>query len=225
MSHSECYINGIWYPSVTTILAAKPKPWLDAWKEKWGLLAFRKTKMASAIGDEFHRCIESWINTSAYTIKAPTIDGFAMPSTITRVEGMVKSWIAWAMMVDGTIDHTELQVVSRTHAYSGSLDAVGTFESKPVLYDWKTSAKIYDDYHLQLAAYAQAYNEQTGGRVKDGLIVCVSKDKPHFKVTTKHFKLGKRPLKEFLKLREMFDDIQAKGESDAKVNDSEASGC
>lgn len=80
--------------------------------------------------------------------------------------------------------------------------------SKLVVMDWKTSSRIYDDMQLQLAAYAHAYNEQRGTAVKSGLIVCVSKDKPHFKLTTKEFKLGKAPFKKFLKLREMFDAMK-----------------
>ncbi len=83
------------------------------------------------------------------------------------------------------------------------------FDRKAALYlvDWKTSSRIYPDMDLQLVAYAQAYKEQTGVELKQGLIVQVSKDKPHFKLTTKVFKLGKRPLNRFLKLRANFDDI------------------
>lgn len=215
MPHQELYIDGVWYPSVTTVMAAKPKPWLQAWKDKWGVLAIRKTKIANAVGTEFHRCVESWINTGDCAVVPPAVDGITMPSLIPRVLGMLDSWVAWANSVSGTIDHTELRVVSKAHTYSGTLDAVGTLDGKPMLYDWKTSAKIYDDMQLQLTAYAQAYNEQYTGShvpdwppVKDGLIVCVSKDKPSFKLTTKRFKLGKRPFKQFLKLRTMFDNGQ-----------------
>ena len=207
MPHSETYIDGVWFPSVTTIMGAKPSPWLDAWKAKWGVLAIRKMKIASAIGTEFHRCVESWLDTGAYTVTAPTVDGFSMPSTITRVEGMVQSWVTWAASVDGTIDHTELQVVSHAHTYSGTLDAVGHFGKTPMVIDWKTSSRIYPEMALQLSAYAEAYNEQTGSKVKTGLIVHVSKDRP-YKLTTKEFKLGKRVFKQFMELREMFDDIR-----------------
>lgn len=209
MPHQETFIDGIWYPSVTTIMHAAPKPWLDAWKEKWGILAERKTKIASAIGTEFHRCVESWLNTGLYTAGPAMIDGFAMPTTIARVEGMMQSFIRWAWTIDGIIEQTEMQVISQAYTYSGTLDAVGTFGKKLIIYDWKTSSRINPEMQLQLAAYAHAYNEQHGTKIKDGLIVHVSKDKPHFKVTVKEFKLGKRPFNEFLKLREMFDEIQA----------------
>lgn len=74
--------------------------------------------------------------------------------------------------------------------------------------DWKTSSRIYPDMDLQLVAYARAYEEQTGIKIEGGMIVHVSKDKPHFKLTTKIFKLGKRPFNKFLKLRANFDDVK-----------------
>jgi CRISPR/Cas system-associated exonuclease Cas4 (RecB family) len=120
---------------------------------------------------------------------------------------MMKSFVAWAESVDGTIDHTELKVVSKTHKYSGTFDAVGKIGKTRLLIDWKTGSSIYSDMDLQLVAYAQAYNEMTGSKIKDGLIVHVSKDKPHFKLKTKQFKLGKRVFKKFLELREMFDAV------------------
>jgi hypothetical protein len=61
---------------------------------------------------------------------------------------------------------------------------------------------------IQLVAYTQAYKEQTGQEIKQGMIVHVSKDKPRFKLTTKMFKLGKRTFNKFLKLRQMFDEIK-----------------
>lgn len=77
---------------------------------------------------------------------------------------------------------------------------------KLYLTDWKTSARIYSDMDLQLVAYAQAYFEMTGQQIKEGKIVHVSKYRP-YSVTEKNFKLGKRPLAKFLKLREMFDSM------------------
>ena len=82
--------------------------------------------------------------------------------------------------------------------------------SKLVLHivDWKSSSRIYDEMQLQLSAYAEAYNEMNGTKIKNGQIICVSKDKPDFKLTTKHFKLGKRPFNKFLKLRELFEETR-----------------
>lgn len=151
------------------------------------------------------------------------------PNMNERINGMVKSFIAWSGTVDGDVHAMELKVISHKYAYSGTLDAVGTFDGKPMLYDWKTSSRIYPDMDLQLAAYAQAYKEQTGVTLKEGLIVHVSKDKPRFKLTTKVFKLGKRPLNRFLKLRANFDDVNRLPTTMEVQNEetiiSEATGC
>lgn len=201
MPHTETYIDGVWYPSVSTITGSKEKPWLAVWHEKWGPLAKRKTELANKIGTEFHRCIEEYFDNGCFLV-----DCSFSPNMQKRVEGMMKSWIQWAQSVDGEIHSTELKVISRQHYYSGTLDAVGTYETKPMLYDWKTSSKIYPDMDLQLVAYAQAYCEENGIELPQGMIVCTSKDKPDFKVTTKLFKLGKTALNQFLRLRADFDD-------------------
>ncbi len=198
MPHTECFVDGVWHPSVTTIMGAEPKPWLQAWYEKWGTLATRKTELAGIVGTEFHRCVEECLDTGDFT------------TPCRRVNGMMRSWVTWAGAVDGIIGSTELKVISKLHRYSGTLDAVGVIGKKKYVIDWKTSSRIYPEMALQLSAYAQAYKEQTGIEIKRGLIVHVSKDRPH-KLTTKEFTLGKREFKKFLKLREMFDDILQAG--------------
>jgi hypothetical protein len=210
MPHSETFIDGVWYPSVTTVMDAKPKPWIIAWRQKWGILAERKMRLAAAVGTEFHSCVDGWLNYGIYKVNSPVVDGIKFHSLRYRVACMMSSFLEWAKSIDGMLNETELKVVSRKYKYSGTFDAVGTFgKSKAlVVVDWKTSSRIYDDYGLQLAAYAQAYFEQTGQKATRGLIVHVSKTKPHHKVTVKEFKLSKRTLDKFLKLREMFDTMQ-----------------
>lgn len=204
MPHTETYIDGVWYPSVTTVMGAEPKPWLDKWHEKWGPLAERKTKIAGQIGDEFHRCVDQYLETGEFAISKDF-----STSCSSRVVGMMESFIEWATNIEGIVDATELKVISRLHTYSGTLDAVGTLDGKPIVFDWKTSSRIYPEMALQLSAYAQAYKEEKGIDIKQGIIVHVSKDKPRFKLTTKVFKLGKRVFGKFLKLRSMFDDMHA----------------
>src|ERR1700682_3318259 len=189
MSHTETYVDGVWHPSVSTIIGAEPKPWLQAWRDKWGYLAEAKVTAANKIGTEFHRCVEGYLMSGEYRVSPD----FSIQMQ-NRIHGMMESFVNWATMVDGDIHETELKVISRQHKYSGTLDAVGTFNRKPMLYDWKTSSKIYNEMQIQLVAYAQAYFEQTGIRIKEGLIVHVSKEKPDFKLTVKKFSLGKRPL-------------------------------
>jgi hypothetical protein len=121
MGHSETFINGVFYPSVTTIINAKPKPWLQAWYDKWGERAVRKTKIAGAVGTAFHSCIERYLTGDPdwAVIVMPEY-----PSCERRVWGMVKSWVAWAESADGEVIATELKVISHKHRYSGTLDCI-----------------------------------------------------------------------------------------------------
>jgi Domain of unknown function DUF83 len=211
VGHTETFIDGVWYPSVTTIIGIAPKPWLDAWRDRWGKRAERKAAIANAIGTAFHGGIEQYLDKGFYVI---SVEGY--PSCNSRVIDMLISWVSWAKSIDGIIDYTEMKVRSRKHIYSGTLDAVGRIGKTLLLIDWKTSSRIYPDMALQLSAYAEAYNEMTGSKIKEGLIVHVSKDRPH-KLTTKQFKLGKRVFGKFLKLRAMLDSIKEKTHAESNV--------
>ena len=127
MPHSETYVDGVWYPSVTTVMEAEPKPWLEAWREKWGLKAENKKHIAAAIGTEFHRCIEDYFNLGTYKVQPPVRDDNqkAMPTCVARVERMMRAFVEWAQTIDGEITATEQKVISREHRFSGTMDAKG----------------------------------------------------------------------------------------------------
>lgn len=208
--HSETYIDGIWFPSVTTILGSQPKPWLEKWHERWkatekrGSLSERKSRLAGECGDAFH-------DGSEHLSKGEVVE---YPKN-RRLGAMLERVEMWINVSGFVPKHTELKVVSRLHKYSGTLDATGTiltYKNEVVLIDYKSSSAIYSDFVLQLAAYAQAYFETTGIRIKRGFVVHVSKDKPGHKLTVKEYKLGKRELKMFLKIRETFDEVKRASE-------------
>ncbi len=196
MPHVDFIVSGEKYPSVTEILGSVPKPWLDKWKDKWGVLATRKTACANSVGTAFHAGAERLSRRE---------DVYIPPNR--RLAGMlcrVEEWINESGFVPA---ETELHVVSHKYKYHGTLDAIGTilrYKKMLIIIDYKSSSAIYDDMAEQLAAYAEAYFEMTGIRIKIGLIVHVSKDKPHHKLTVKEFKLGKRVFGKFLKKLKAF---------------------
>ena len=96
--------------------------------------------------------------------------------------------------------HTELKVWSEQYRYQGTLDCIGQVGKKLIVIDWKSSKNIYPEMGMQLAAYAEAYKELHGKSIKTGLIVLVTKERPH-RLILKEFKLGKRLFNKFLKLR------------------------
>ncbi len=188
--HSNFIVDGIRYPSVTEILGAQPKPWLDMWKAKWGILADRKVQAACNIGDDFDSAVTHRVN------------GVEYEATYRRTWKMLLKFIkVFEIPYYFVPEVVQIHVVSNAYKFHGTFDAIGRINGKDelCLFDWKTSSSIYPDYALQLAAYAIAYEEQTGIKIKRGFIVHVSKDKPHHDVTVKEYKLGKLLRNKFLK--------------------------
>lgn len=198
MPHRELTIDGVYYPSVTEILGDAPKPWLQKWRDKWGVLADRKMRAAANVGTAFHAFAEALIN--GIEVVA---DG--------RLYGMLLTFDRWVIESGFRLQETELHVVSKAYKYQGTFDAIGYLADKPktlCLFDWKTSSGIYPDMALQLVAYAQAYKEQTGLTIRRGLIVHVSKSKPHHKLTVKEYKLTKGLLNKFLKRLKEYNEAR-----------------
>lgn len=190
MPHQAYIHEGIAFPSVTEVLGHKPKPWLDKWKAKWGVLAERKTILANKIGTAFHLGAERL--SRGEIVKYP--DNRRLGVMLERIE----KWLDDEAFMPR---HLEFHVVSLRYKYHGTIDATGTllrYGNALILIDYKSSSAIYDDMAEQLAAYAEAYFETTGDRIKIGLIVHVSKDKPHHTLTVKEYKLTKRLFNRFL---------------------------
>jgi hypothetical protein len=181
--HDATPINGEYYPSVTEILSSKPKPWLDRWRQKWGVRADRKTKAATDIGSALHKAIES-----------------QMPPLTSRTLAMYTVFFNWAAEQKLSLKQTELRVKSHYYKYQGTFDAIGYLGKSKTLFifDWKTSSAIYPEMGLQLTAYARAYEEMTGTKINTGIIVHISKDKPKHKLTVKRFKLTDGRFEEFI---------------------------
>lgn len=210
MPHTETYIDGVYYPSVTTVLGDKPKPWLQKWRDKWGVLAERKTIAANNIGTAFHEGAEGLVWQELVT------------ASTKRIHDMLQKAESWIVQSGFIPVHTERKVISRLYQYSGTLDAIGTLvdpvnpnkKRMLVILDWKTSSGIYPDMALQLAAYVQAYFEQAGTWIEMAVIVHVSKKRPH-KLTIKEYKIGKRLVNKFLKrlkeFREYNDPVRRVG--------------
>lgn len=202
MPHTE----SAWgYPSVTEVIGVLPKPYLDLWKEKWASRvtpgrrdrAIWKTECANWIGTQFHEGVRGL---ALFQIVDPPTK---------RLYGMLGVVELWLLENGFQLKESELKVVHHRLKYEGTLDAVGVLKGSDalILVDWKTSKAIHPEMGMQLAAYAEAYREQTGIEIKTGLIVLVRKARPH-KMMIKEFKLDKRTLNRFLKLRKVWQDRQ-----------------
>ncbi len=88
----------------------------------------------------------------------------------------VSAFADWWKNGDYSFVAGDTKVASRRHRFGGSLDALALRDGRLTLLDWKTSKAIYDEYALQVAAYAYAFNETYGVSVRSA--VCVRFRKP-----------------------------------------------
>lgn len=171
MPHTHSHIDGKCYPSVTEIISAAPKPWLEKWKTRNPVWAPKKTALANVIGTEFHRCVEQIMAGRSYEIRVYK----------ERVTKMLARFNEWFAVTDVAPYANEMKVYSHKHKYQGTFDMVAEINGVPMIVDFKSSAKISDNMGLQVAAYAYAYYEMTGLMLKRGLVVLVTKDKQKIK--------------------------------------------
>ncbi len=199
MAHSDFWLDGVFYPSVTKIIGHKPKPWLEAWKKRLGPARSKRILDASnAIGTDFHRFVEHYIEGVGSLEIIPTL----------RLIGMIDTIRPWVDSNRVRREVSEFKVHSKKYKYSGTLDFIGTislYGDELILIDWKTSKSIYPEMGLQLVAYARAYQEMTGIKIKRGLIVCVDKKHGQHKLRTREFDLSTKLFKQFLKLRRDYE--------------------
>lgn len=73
--------------------------------------------------------------------------------------GYVRSLAHFLTEEQPEILDTEVIVGSKRHGYAGTYDTRGVLFGKSCLLDYKTSKRVYDSHHLQLAAYEVAAKE------------------------------------------------------------------
>ena len=175
-------------PSVTRVVdAVFPKylvDWAatagaDYWKENYGedndmyngiLNAHKQiSHRAQTIGLEVHKWIELYI-------KGKIID---VDTAVDYPEGVkvpMQNFHMWADAHDIEWESCEEKVYSRNWEYAGTVDAVAKINGKRCVIDFKTSAKIYKEYYLQVAAYVSAIGEMRGELPELGVIVRLDKE-------------------------------------------------
>ena len=182
-------------PSVTRVVdAVFPKhlvDWAatagaDYWKNNYGedgdmyngiLNAHKQiSHRAQNIGLEVHKWIELFITVKVLSKgKGETIADYPdqvkvpMQNFHDWVESREIEWLA-----------CEKKVYSRSWEYAGTIDALAKINDKLCVIDFKTSAKIYKEYYLQVSAYCNAIGEMMGNLPKLGMIVRLDKEEDKF---------------------------------------------
>ena len=194
-------INGIEYPSVTTVLNIIEKPWLAAWEKKVMGAALRTDLLGKDLPkDKLERIdiLDSMIKESK---KMPRQIGSLAMDLGSRIHNAVEeltlkktpqidedmkvgvaSWKLWKQESGMEIVETEKLVYDTVLGYAGTADAIFKDNlNRLCLIDYKTSSSGIpsDSYALQIAAYAKAYPDEING----GYVIMLNKSgKPDFTV-------------------------------------------
>jgi hypothetical protein len=84
----------------------------------------------------------------------------AAPEILAKAGNSFAQFLEWREQSRIEIVATERAYVSERHQFGGTVDAIGRDgRGRIVLLDWKTSNAVYQDYLIQLAAYALLLEE------------------------------------------------------------------
>ena len=165
---SRTYVTpeGNEYPSVTTILGDKEKPYLDKWRAMLGKdKAGKETKRCADRGSAVHEMAEKYLN---------NVENCSKGYKPVDVKSFNK--MRFALNKINNIRQQEVGLYSDQFKYAGTVDCVGEFQNVLSIIDFKTSTNNKDytmihDYFKQGTAYALAWFELTGEPIEDIVII------------------------------------------------------
>jgi len=144
------------YPSVTSILQHMPKnKFFENWLKDVGHNADFIVKKAADEGTQVHDAIERYLMGE----KIEWIDGNGYSKYSLEVWKMILKFHEFWSTYKPTLIESEIHLFSDIYNYAGTCDLVVELDGKRWLLDIKTSNSLHTSHNLQLAAYAQAWNE------------------------------------------------------------------
>jgi len=130
------------------------------------------TKQAADVGTMAHAALERYFTDP----EAPP------PIAGTPVRARFDEALKW--FASHNIQHicSERAIYSRKYKYTGRLDHVSKVDQVLSIVDFKASRHIYKTYALQVAAYANAYEEETGEKIEQAYILQIGEEEttPYF---------------------------------------------
>ena len=144
--------EGVFYPSVTTILDMYPKgPQFAQWLKDVGNNAKIIAERAAEAGTKVHNACERLMNGEELVWDDREWDFNEWSGILRFVDFATRfkpEWIA-----------VEVQTFSEKYRYAGTLDIVCKINGETFLLDLKFGNAIYITYFMQLAAYKQSWEE------------------------------------------------------------------
>lgn len=169
--------NGIYVPSVTTVLGHFKKKQIQEWRNRVGHDEANKiSNRASTRGTKFHTLMEKYLSNEPVT---SIITENTMP-TIKESFHMMKKEI------DKHIDNVyyiEVPLYSTSMRMAGRTDIIAEYDGVLSVIDFKTSAREkkeehIQDYFLQSTAYALMYEERMDMPIEQIVIMMASDGLP-----------------------------------------------
>lgn len=155
------------YPSVTTILSAKGKEWLNNWRNMLGAeKADKETQRCAERGTALHAMVEKFLNNEEEPTKGYSREHAGLFNQIKlRLNANVNN-----------IRVQEAPLFSRRLKIAGRVDCIGEYDGVLSIIDFKTSnrdktTEMIEDYYMQCTAYAIMYYEMYGVFIEDIVIV------------------------------------------------------
>lgn len=159
-------------PGATTITGLLNKPYLIKWANNLGLEGIDSTTYtdeAAKIGTLAHALIQADLQGEELDMRQFS------PVQVDLAENAVLSWYEWKKHHDISPVFCEKPFVSDKMKYGGTVDCYCMLDGRPVLLDFKTGKAIYEEYFVQLAAYAELLRE-AGLPVDECRILRVGRD-------------------------------------------------
>lgn len=155
--------EGVYYPSVTTILQYMPKnKFFETWLKDVGHNADLIMRKAGKEGTQVHEACEKLVLGE----EVSWMDNFGNAKYSQLVwEMILKFYDFWSTYKPELIS-TEEFVWSDEHRYAGTADLVVKLDGEVWLLDIKTSNSLHKSYDLQLASYAKALGESKGIQIE-----------------------------------------------------------
>ena len=151
--------EGVYYPSVTTILQYMPKnKFFESWLKDVGHNADLIMRRAGKEGTQVHEAAEALVKGE----EVSWMDNYGNARYSQIVWEMILKFHDFWTTYKPELISTEEFVWSDEHKYAGTADLVVKMNNEIWLLDIKTSNSIHKSYDLQLASYAKALGESKG---------------------------------------------------------------
>lgn len=151
-------VDGTIVPSVTTIIQELGwnKNALVAWARREALAGNDPNKVrdqAADVGSLVHALIEAHFKGTEVDLSKYS------EQNINKAKTCFSNFLKWKENHIQEVWYSELQLVSETYRYGGTIDFVGLIDGVPSLMDFKSSSGVWPEYKIQVAAYQNLFSE------------------------------------------------------------------